>query len=100
MTRATVKDVPADQLIHAYATLLKRQGKVCFSNFEATSDLLVINPFPFPSFFFLRCFYQFTLTRPSNNVLFICPSPSSSLSLFSPPPLFFGTAVDQGPRVG
>ena len=57
MTRATVKDVPADQLIHAYATLLKRQGKIkapAWVDFAKTASFKELAPTN-EDWFYIRC---------------------------------------------
>ena len=57
MANVTVKDVPADLLIHAYASLLKRQGKLdvpSWVDVVKTSTAKELSPYD-EDWFYIRC---------------------------------------------
>ncbi|EGD72216.1 40S ribosomal protein S19 [Salpingoeca rosetta] len=57
MPSATVKDVPADKLIHAYAALLKRQGKIkppAWADYVKTAPFKELAPYD-EDWFYVRC---------------------------------------------
>eukprot|EP01147_Barroeca_monosierra_P008997 gene8997-1328_t len=57
MPCATVKDVPADKLINAYAALLKRQGKLkppAWVDYAKTGTFKELGPYN-PDWFYIRC---------------------------------------------